>query len=195
MKKRKEHRVPLSRQVVGILDEARARPFRGSRLRRPQQGRRAPRPLRSGEMSKVLRQLGLKDAEGRAAVAHGFRSTFADWVADHEPDSSEAADAALAHYPASSTRKRYQRNATTADCSPSPHAKVGGLRYPAEAVVMSAVLALAARSALSFVLVVVGVRVEVSSHASSHEVRSTIVPLLVPRRVFPGGSHSTSPYP
>ena len=52
---------------------------------------------------------------------------------------------------------------------------------------MPTVLALAARSALSFVLVMVGLRVEVSSHASSHEIRSTIVPLLVPRRVSPGG--------
>ena len=58
----------------------------------------------------MLRQLGLKDAEGRAAVVHGFRSTFADWVADHEPDSGNATEAALAHYPASSVHKRYQRN-------------------------------------------------------------------------------------
>ena len=110
MKKRKEHRVPLSGQVVGILDEARALDPAGELVFGVRNGRHPSRPLRSAEMSKVLRQLGLKDAEGRAAVVHGFRSTFGDWVADHAPDSSEAAEAALAHYPASSTRKRYQRN-------------------------------------------------------------------------------------
>ena len=110
MKKRKEHRVPLSEQVVGTLDEARALDPSGDLVFGVRNGRQPPRPLRSAEMSKVLRQLGLKDAEGRAAVVHGFRSTFADWVADHAPDSSEASEAALAHYPASTTRKRYQRN-------------------------------------------------------------------------------------
>ena len=59
---------------------------------------------------------------------------------------------------------------------------------------MSAVLAPAPRSALSFVVVMVSVRVEGSSHASPHEIRSTIVPLSVPRRVFSEGSHSASLY-
>ena len=109
MKKRKQHRVPLSEQVVRILDEARALDPSGDLVFGVRNGRHLPRPLRSGEMSKVLRQLELKDAEGRDVVMHGFRSTFVDWVADHAPDLSAASEAALAQYPNTTTRRSYQR--------------------------------------------------------------------------------------
>ena len=59
-------------------------------------------------MNAVFRDLGWTDLEGRFVVAHGFRSTFTDWVADHEQASVEAAEAALAHAADSDTRQSYR---------------------------------------------------------------------------------------
>jgi len=37
------------------------------------------------------------DAEGRAVVPHGFRSTFRDWAGETRPEGREVVEAALAH--------------------------------------------------------------------------------------------------
>ena len=109
MKKRKQHRVPLPRQVLQILADARALDPSGVLVFGYRNGRRPPRALNSAEVSKVLRRLKLTDVEGRNVVAHGFRSTFTDWAADNTEASVEAAEAALAHAPDSDTRKAYRR--------------------------------------------------------------------------------------
>ena len=108
MKKRRRHRVPLSTQALRILAEARSLDPSGVLVFGFRNGRRPPRALRSGEISAVLRDLGLNDVEGCPVVAHGFRSTFTDWVADHEQASVEAAEAALAHAADSDTRQAYR---------------------------------------------------------------------------------------
>ena len=110
MKKRKELRVPLSTQVLEILADARELDRSGPLVFGYRNGRQRPRALRSNAISKTLRSLALKDGEGRYVVAHGFRSTFTDWVADNQEASVEAAEAALAHEPDSDTRKAYRRN-------------------------------------------------------------------------------------
>jgi integrase len=38
-----------------------------------------------------------RDAEGRAVVPHGFRSTFRDWAGETRPEGREVVEAALAH--------------------------------------------------------------------------------------------------
>jgi integrase len=38
-----------------------------------------------------------KDAEGRAVVPHGSRSTFRDWAGETRPEGREVVEAALAH--------------------------------------------------------------------------------------------------
>ena len=108
-KKRKQHRVPLSRQVLKILADARGLDPSGTLVFGFRNGRRPSRALKSADVCRVLRQLELTDAEGRNVVAHGFRSTFTDWVADNTDASVEAAEAALAHAPDSDTRKAYRR--------------------------------------------------------------------------------------
>ena len=109
MKKRKPLRVPLSTQVIEILADAREFDPRSPLVFGYRNGRRPPRALRSTDISTVLQRLALVDEEGRSVVAHGFRSTFTDWVADNEEASVEAAEAALAHAPESATRKAYRR--------------------------------------------------------------------------------------
>ena len=109
MKKRKQHRVPLSKQVLEILADARELDPTGALVFGFRNGRRRPRALNSADIAKVLHALELTDDEGRNVVAHGFRATFTDWVADNAEASVEAAEAALAHAPESDTRKAYQR--------------------------------------------------------------------------------------
>ena len=109
MKKRRQHRVPLSKQVLRLLADARELDSSGVLVFGVRNGRRPPRALGSGDISKVLRKLALKDVEGRSVVAHGFRSTFTDWVADYAKDSGEASEAALAHQPEDDTRRAYLR--------------------------------------------------------------------------------------
>ena len=46
-------------------------------------GRQRPRALQSPDVSAVLHDLKFTDSAGRPIVAHGFRSTFAEWVGDH----------------------------------------------------------------------------------------------------------------
>ena len=108
MKKRRRHRVPLSTQALRILAEARSLDPSGVLVFGFRNGRRPPRALGSGQISAVLRGLGLNDVDGCPVVAHGFRATFTDWVADHEQASVEAAEAALAHAADSATRQSYR---------------------------------------------------------------------------------------
>lgn len=87
MKMRRPHRVPLSPQALAVLDRAKS-------IRRSDQ----VFPNGKGEalsdmaLTKTLRDMGMD------CTAHGFRSSFRDWVAEkmsHVPD--DVAEAALAH--------------------------------------------------------------------------------------------------
>lgn len=48
------------------------------------------------------------DADGRAAVPHGFRRSFRTWIDDTRPQDSEAAEKALAHDDTSAVRAAYR---------------------------------------------------------------------------------------
>ena len=90
MKAGAEHRVPLSRRAMEIIDRTRALGDR-SEFVFPSPVRQ-DRPISDATLSKLLRATGLA---GQATV-HGFRSSFRDWCAD-TGQPRELAEAALAH--------------------------------------------------------------------------------------------------
>jgi integrase len=105
MKAAKLHRVPLSLAALAVLAEV--RPL----MREPDdlvfQSPRRKSPLSDWTLSDVVRRMNeggekgalprWRDAEGRAVVPHGFRSTFRDWAGETRPESREVVEAALAH--------------------------------------------------------------------------------------------------
>ena len=99
MKAGREHRVPLSRPGLAILDTfARLRPRRAS-SRAPG----AAKPLSRGATRRCSRRLGVD------ATTHGFRSAFRDWAAETTTFPHEVCEAALAHVIADKTEAAYRR--------------------------------------------------------------------------------------
>ena len=99
MKARKEHVVPLSDDAIEILQglsEARV-----SEWVFP--GMKKDKPLSNMALVMVLRRLGTD------ATAHGFRSTFRDWVGDETDFDPSLAEAALAHTLSSKVEAAYRR--------------------------------------------------------------------------------------
>jgi len=99
MKADREHRVPLSDEVVRLL---RGLPrFEGSEYVFPSP--RTGRPLSDSALTKVLRDLGFD------VTAHGFRSSFRDWCAETTRYPREVAEMALAHAIPSAVEAAYRR--------------------------------------------------------------------------------------
>ena len=96
----REHRVPLCRRTLEILEEARAL-SRSSPLVFPSMG---GKPIGNTAMSELLRELKI------AAVPHGFRSSFRDWAAEETVHPREVAEAALAHKVRSQIELAYRRS-------------------------------------------------------------------------------------
>ncbi|MYE07052.1 MAG: site-specific integrase, partial [Chloroflexi bacterium] len=91
MKAGKEHRVPLSPQVLAVLERARQlRSRKGCDLVFP--GRSGDRELKDMALTNALWVAGV----GERATVHGFRSTFSDWSAERG-NAPMLAEAALAH--------------------------------------------------------------------------------------------------
>jgi len=100
MKAGKEHRVPLSAAaaaIIGKLKKLRVGEFvfPGQKLRQP---------LSNMAMLKVLERMGRGDL-----TAHGFRSTFRDWVAEQTNVAHEVAEMALAHTVSDKVEAAYRR--------------------------------------------------------------------------------------
>ena len=105
MKAGREHRVPLSANVLAILDEmTKLRPEgdNGAALVFP--GAKAGRPLSQMSMLMLLRRMGREDI-----TAHGFRSTFRDWCAEFTNYPHEMAEIALAHTVGDKVEAAYRR--------------------------------------------------------------------------------------
>ena len=100
MKGKREHRVPLCRRALAILDAARALPERGPLTFPTARGR----PLKDMALSGLLKDLGI------AAVPHGFRSSFRDWAAEETDHPREVAEAALAHTVRNPVEAAYARS-------------------------------------------------------------------------------------
>ena len=96
----REHRVPLCRRALEILEEARAI-GRGSPLVFPSV---RGKPIANTAMSELLRELNV------AALPHGFRSSFRDWAAEETDHSREVIEVALAHVVQNRVEAAYRRS-------------------------------------------------------------------------------------
>jgi len=101
MKTRREHRVPLCRRALEILEEVRALGD-GGRFVFPsvQPGKQLGDMMLSG----LLKDLKI------AAVPHGFRSSFRDWAAEETDHPREVIEAALAHVVRNPVEAAYARS-------------------------------------------------------------------------------------
>ncbi len=101
MKAGREHVVPLSPQAVALFEKMKAHRREYTKLVFP--GQKRGKPLSDMTLTKALRDMGLN------VTAHGFRSTFRDWVAEQTSWPAELAEAALAHVINDKTVAAYQR--------------------------------------------------------------------------------------
>ncbi|WP_200807272.1 tyrosine-type recombinase/integrase [Tropicibacter naphthalenivorans] len=101
MKADREHRVPLCDRALAILEEI--EPLRredGLIFPGMQQGR----PVSENTYVKLMRELGFP------ATAHGFRSSFRQWVAECTNVPREVAERCLAHVTENAVERAYQRS-------------------------------------------------------------------------------------
>jgi len=101
MKANREHVVPLCTRAARIVE-------RCAELRLPDcpiifPGVRGKQPMSDMTMSKLLKEM------GQPFTAHGFRSSFRDWVSEETNHPSDVAEAALAHIVANKTEAAYRR--------------------------------------------------------------------------------------
>jgi integrase len=100
MKAGREHRVPLSRRVLAILQRA-SELAPDANLIFP--GRAAGRPMSSMVFLLALRRMEMP------STAHGFRSSFRDWAAEATNLPREVAEMALAHSIENKVEAAYRR--------------------------------------------------------------------------------------
>lgn len=98
-KTKKEHRVPLSDAAVRLLNSLPR--MEGTDLVFPSP--RGNKPLSSDTLTKVLEDMEVP------VTAHGYRSTFRDWCAEHTQFPSEVAEMALAHTVPNAVEAAYRR--------------------------------------------------------------------------------------
>ena len=96
----REHRVPLCRRALEVLEEARAL-SRNSPLVFPSVRGKS---IATTTLSELLRELNI------AAVPQGFLSSFRDWAAEETDHPREVAEAALAHKVRSQIEAAYRRS-------------------------------------------------------------------------------------
>ena len=109
MKAKREHRVPLCRRAVDVLDAARALAA-GGRGPRARSGPKLVFPTARGGVLKDMALSGLLKGLGVAAVPHGFRSSFRDWAAEETDHPREVVEAALAHTVRNPVEAAYARS-------------------------------------------------------------------------------------
>jgi integrase len=100
MKMRRSHRIPLSRDALAVLAQAKKFKRSGSDLVFPSKSGSA---LSDMTLTKVLRDMSVP------ARVHGFRSSFADWRAEQTDFPEEIAEAALAHEVPNEVTRAYRR--------------------------------------------------------------------------------------
>ena len=99
MKVKREHRVPLCRRALEILDEARARAS-GARLVFTREG---GKPHAHPQLRQLVRE------NAFAAVPHGFRSLFRDLSSEETQHPREVVEAALVHVVQNNVGASYRR--------------------------------------------------------------------------------------
>lgn len=98
MKAKKEHRVPLCKRSLKLLDIAKGMDLDSKHL-----FSRNGKPITNMAMPMMLRRLGID------ATVHGFRSSFRDWVSEETEFSPEIAEMALAHTIQNKVERAYRR--------------------------------------------------------------------------------------
>ena len=107
MKAGREHRVPLSREALGILEGLQR--IAGNPFVFP--GARHARPLSNMSMLQLMRGMGHGVGGSLSeAVPHGFRSTFRDWASEQTATPHAVMEAALAHVISDGTVAAYARS-------------------------------------------------------------------------------------
>ena len=101
MKTNRQHRVPLCRRALEILEAAEALGEGDGPLVFTHRGRK---PLDAKQLRWLLRELGV------AAVPHGFRSSFRDWAGEETDHPREVIEAALAHVVRNRVEAAYARS-------------------------------------------------------------------------------------
>ena len=101
MKMKREHRVPLCRRALDILDAARTLDGVDGVLVFPSIG---------GKRLHDMALSGLLKNQKVAAVPHGFRSSFRDWAAEETDHPREVIEAALAHVVQNKVEATYARS-------------------------------------------------------------------------------------
>ena len=101
MKAGKEHVVPLSPAAKRIFQRASDLRTAGSKF--VFQGLKRDKPMSDMTLIKVLRDM------GETVTAHGFRSSFRDWVSEETQFSGDLAEAALAHAIPNKVEAAYRR--------------------------------------------------------------------------------------
>jgi integrase len=100
MKAGKEHRVPLSEPVMALLRD----------LYEVRQGEPVfPGAIKGKGLSNMALLMALRRQGRGNLTAHGFRSTFRDWVAEQTNFPSEVAEMALAHTVGDKVEAAYRR--------------------------------------------------------------------------------------
>ena len=111
MKAHREHRVPLSRAALRLLESLPR--FEGMDLVFP--GEREKRPISDMTLTAVIRRMNAEEPRwvdpkaSAQAVPHGFRSTFRDWCAEQTHFPAEMAEIALAHTVGDKVEAAYRR--------------------------------------------------------------------------------------
>lgn len=109
MKMKAEHRVPLSRQALAVLEAVRT--ISGSsELVFPSPSYRS-KPLSENTFNSAMARMGYKNI----ATAHGFRSLFSTVTNEHDRSLGDVVERALAHKDRNKVRAAYLRSTLLAD--------------------------------------------------------------------------------
>lgn len=101
MKTGKEHRVPLTKRMIDILNAQKDRAIGVLVF----EGGKEGSAISDTAMTKSLRAA----PEDKTITLHGLRSSFRDWCGDHTEHPREVAEAALAHAVGNAVEKAYRR--------------------------------------------------------------------------------------
>lgn len=104
MKMRKEHQVPLSRQVLALLEELKC--LTGPDGYVLQAFHTSRRPMSENTMNQVLRRMGFSKEE---MTAHGWRTTASTLLNESNRFSPDAIERSLAHSDRNTVRETYAR--------------------------------------------------------------------------------------
>lgn len=100
MKMGEEHRVPLSDEMLEIIE-----PLKAMRSEFVFEGQKRHQPLSNMSMLMLLRRMGIE-----GVTVHGFRSTFRDWASEVANAPREVAEKSLAHSVGSDVERAYARS-------------------------------------------------------------------------------------